>query len=111
MGIPSFLIPLLARHSKELEASRAAELTSTALGPFEIGEEPLMPILFQAGFLAIHDYQRAKGQTMGFSALRPPNREVTETFEVYVQRVKRAIVKQEARKPGLLVCEGTRFVL
>ena len=46
-GAPAFLIGLLKRHRDELEDIKEKELNVTALGSFEIGEEPLIPILFQ----------------------------------------------------------------
>ena len=86
MGAPSFLISLLAKHYEELEDFKDVEVTSIALGPFEIGEEPLIPILFQAGYLTIAQHHRVKknSQIIDFYTLRYPNLEVTEAFKKYM---------------------------
>lgn len=85
-GAPSFLISLLARHLDELEDFKEIELSAASLGSFEIGEEPLVPILFQAGYLTIRNYHRTfhNDKTIEYYTLAYPNYEVQESFKKYI---------------------------
>ncbi len=85
-GAPSFLISLLKKHYDELEDFKDVELTSTSLGPFEIGEEPLIPILFQSGYLTIANHRRLEqnSQIIDLYTLRYPNLEVADAFKKFM---------------------------
>ena len=85
-GAPSFLISLLKKHYEKLEDFKDVELTLISLGPFEIGEEPLIPILFQAGYLTIAHHRRVSenSQSIDLFTLRYPNLEVAEAFKKFM---------------------------
>ena len=82
----AFLISLLKKHYDKLEDFKDVELTSISLGPFEIGEEPLIPILFQAGYLTIAHHRRVNenSQIIDLYTLRYPNLEVAEAFKKFM---------------------------
>jgi predicted AAA-ATPase/PD-(D/E)XK nuclease superfamily protein len=79
-GAPSFLITLLKTQYYEMEDLKNVRLNSKALDVFEIGKVPLIPILFQAGYLTITAYHPAESTySLGF-----PNGEVRESFDWYI---------------------------
>jgi hypothetical protein len=79
-GTPTFLIHLLKIHSKDLQEITGIEIDRSSLGSFEIDKIPLVPLLFQAGYLTIADYNP---QTDIFT-LHYPNQEVAESFTKYL---------------------------
>jgi hypothetical protein len=79
-GTPSFLIELLKGQAGELENIENTELNSSYFGSFEIGSLPIIPILVQAGYLTITDYNPER-QTF---KLNYPNKEVGESFKSYL---------------------------
>jgi Predicted AAA-ATPase len=82
-GASAFLISLLKKHQGELEDYKDVELMSESFGAFEVGEEPLIPILFQAGYLTIaHHHENSEGTDL--YTLRYPNREVVEAFKKFI---------------------------
>ncbi len=85
-GASSFLISLIARHRDELEGFKEIELSAASIGSFEIGGEPLLPILFQAGYLTIRNYHRTlrDNKTIEYFTLAYPNYEVAESFKRYL---------------------------
>ena len=84
-GAPAFLISLLVKH-RSIEDCNDVEATSSILGPFEIGEQPFIPILFQAGYLSIANHNRLikDNQIIDRYTLRYPNLEVAEAFKTYM---------------------------
>ncbi len=85
-GAPAFLISLLKKHYDKLEDFKDVELMSISFGAFEIGEEPLIPILFQAGYLTIGHHRRVKenNKNIDLYTLRYPNLEVAEAFKKFM---------------------------
>ena len=85
-GTPSFLIELLKKYPAQLEDIKETRLSSTTLGPFDIGELPLIPILFQAGYLTICDHCQIKegSYSIDLYTLKYPNLEVAESFKRYL---------------------------
>ena len=86
-GAPAFLIGLLKKHHYQLEDISKVEFTADTLGPFEIGEEPLIPILFQAGYLTINEYHRTihNNEITEYYTLKYPNLEVEESVKKYLR--------------------------
>lgn len=75
-GTPTFLFELAKNQLDDLEDLRNIELTENSLGEFEINKIPLIPILFQTGYLTISAYNSStKKYTLSF-----PNEEVSESF-------------------------------
>ena len=85
-GTPTFLVELLKKHPAELEDIKEIKLSSSTLGPFDIGELPLIPILFQAGYLTISDHCQIKEgvHSIELYTLKYPNLEVAESFKKYL---------------------------
>ncbi|MBA3954227.1 ATP-binding protein [Candidatus Dependentiae bacterium] len=79
-GTPSFLIQLLKEQFVALKDLKELEVTRDTLGTFEIENIPLTPLLFQAGYLTISDYN---SDTKRFK-LNYPNYEVEESFKKYL---------------------------
>lgn len=75
-GTPSYLVDLLAQQNYTLENIENAELSRKSLGTFDIGNLPLITLLFQTGYLTIHDYN-SKDHTY---KLDYPNKEVRESL-------------------------------
>jgi len=79
-GTPGFLIELLKKQYDHIKKLEQYEVGETFLGTFEIGELPIVPILFQAGYLTIDTYNPiTKKYTLKF-----PNKEVLESFQEYI---------------------------
>jgi hypothetical protein len=79
-GTPSFLINLLKKQYEVLKDIPKVEISRSSLGTFEIENIPLIPLLFQTGYLTITDYDE---ETRRFS-LGYPNLEVEESFTKYL---------------------------
>jgi hypothetical protein len=79
-GTPSFLINLVRKQYKSLEDIPNAQVSRSSLGTFEIENIPLIPLLFQTGYLTITDYNE---NSQKFS-LNYPNLEVEESFTKYL---------------------------
>jgi len=79
-GTPGFLIELLKKQYDNIQKLEQYEVDESFLSTFEIGEVPIIPILFQAGYLTIDTYNEiAKTYTLKF-----PNGEVRDAFEKYI---------------------------
>jgi predicted AAA-ATPase/PD-(D/E)XK nuclease superfamily protein len=79
-GTPTFLIKLLQTQYYEIENISQIEFTENSLDVFDIGTLPLIPILFQAGYLTISGYDtKTKAYTLAH-----PNAEVREAFKWYI---------------------------
>jgi Predicted AAA-ATPase/PD-(D/E)XK nuclease superfamily len=79
-GTPSFLINLLRDQYKTLETITRVEVSMSSLGTFEVENIPLIPLLFQTGYLTIADYNQETGKF----TLDYPNFEVEESFVKYL---------------------------
>jgi predicted AAA-ATPase/PD-(D/E)XK nuclease superfamily protein len=79
-GTPSFLITLLKTQYYKLEDLKSTRLSAKALDVFEIGKVPLIPILFQAGYLTITAYNELEATY----SLDFPNSEIREAFDWYI---------------------------
>jgi hypothetical protein len=79
-GTPTFLISLLKSQYSSLEDIQDVELSSASLGTFDIENIPLIPLLFQAGYLTITDYDRETDKYR----LSYPNTEVQNSFTQYI---------------------------
>lgn len=79
-GTPSFLIELLKTQYHDLENIETSELSNSSLGTFDLGEVPLIPILFQSGYLTIIDYLKKEDKYI----LDYPNEEVRTSFKKYI---------------------------
>jgi hypothetical protein len=77
-GTPSFLVNLLKTQYISLASLCNAQISADDLGAFEIDNIPLVPLLFQAGYLTIHDYNSETGRFM----LGYPNYEVEESIQI-----------------------------
>jgi Predicted AAA-ATPase/PD-(D/E)XK nuclease superfamily len=79
-GTPSFLVNLIKKQLVSLEDIQEVEIAESSLGTFEIGNIPLVTLLFQAGYLTITHYNKQNGKyTLGY-----PNFEVEESFKKYL---------------------------
>jgi hypothetical protein len=79
-GTPYFLIELLKKQYREIEDIETAQLSSESLGSFEVEDIPLIPILFQTGYLTISHYNTETG----LYKLDYPNNEVRISFKKYI---------------------------
>jgi len=55
-GTPTFFIHLIKNQYNTIEAINQVEMDQDSLGNFELDNIPLVPLLFQAGYLTIADY-------------------------------------------------------
>ncbi len=80
-GTPTFLVTLMKKQFEAIEdIEDGGEISSTALGTFEIDNIPLIPLLFQTGYLTIKTYDPITDKfTLGY-----PNAEVSEAFRKYI---------------------------
>jgi hypothetical protein len=79
-GTPSFLMHLLKNQYSEMIDIRDVGLPAENLGSFEIENIPLIPILYQTGYLTIKEYDQKKN----LYKLDIPNREVEESLNKYL---------------------------
>ncbi len=75
-GTPSFLIHLLRQHYTYLEKINQTEIDQDSLGNFDLENIPLVPLLFQTGYLTIKDYDEKTGKLK----INFPDREVELSF-------------------------------
>lgn len=79
-GTPSFLIKLLKTQYLTLENLQTTELSPDNLGYFQITRIPLVPLLFQTGYLTIEHFDKeSETFNLGF-----PNFEVENSFKKYL---------------------------
>jgi hypothetical protein len=75
-GTPSFLVHLLKNQYASLKEATEFEISPSSLETFDIGNIPLVPLLFQTGYLTFTDYdQKTNKFKLGY-----PNFEVEEAF-------------------------------
>jgi len=79
-GTPGFLIELLKSHYGAMEDIKGHTVSDQFLGSFELGMLPLVPILYQAGYLTIDIYSK---ETKEYT-LKYPNEEVSLSFKKYI---------------------------
>jgi hypothetical protein len=79
-GTPTFLINMLRSQYSELEDIRELEIDTDSLGAFDIEQIPLIPLLFQAGYLTFSSYN---DETKKFK-LNYPNFEVAASFKRFL---------------------------
>jgi len=79
-GTPSFLIGMIKNQFESLETIETIELSEASLGTFEIDNIPIITILFQTGYLTIHNYDvNSRKYKLSY-----PNFEVRESFKKYL---------------------------
>jgi len=79
-GTPSFLVHLLKTQYTALEDIQDVELSADSLGTFDIEHIPLIPLLFQTGYLSITNYDKETNKyKLGY-----PNTEVSLSFQKYL---------------------------
>ena len=75
-GTPSFLIKLLKAQLDQFQESKEYTYDLDALGGFELDGLPIIPVLYQSGYLTITDYNpRIRQYKLGY-----PNFEIGESF-------------------------------
>ena len=79
-GTPTFLIHLIKKQYPELDVLPIAALKPEHLETFELNNIPLIPLLFQTGYLTISEYDHKKNRI----TLDYPNHEVKESFTEYI---------------------------
>lgn len=79
-GTPTFLMHLIKKQYIDLEHISTASLKADTLDTFEINNIPLIPLLFQTGYLTIDDYNTKNNKV----TLRYPNHEVEESFTKHI---------------------------
>ena len=79
-GTPAFLIELLKQQYEYLDNIEDIEWSSEGLGSFDIDELNLVTVLFQTGYLTIHDYNPHTRKYL----LDYPNMETRESFKKYI---------------------------
>lgn len=82
-GTPSFLINLIKNQYYSLEELKHIEVSQQGLGAFELNAIPLVPLLFQTGYLTIKNYNNVTDKFI----LGYPNFEVEESFTKYLVSV------------------------
>jgi len=79
-GTPTFLIHYINTQYEELPRVSSQELTPDDLGTFALDDIPLVPLLFQAGYLTIVDYNGVDDSfRLGF-----PNYELELSFKKFL---------------------------
>lgn len=79
-GTPSFLMNLIKTQFPWLREIEEFELSGENLGKFDINDIPLIPVLFQTGYLTIKSYNHETGKYK----LDYPNEEVRRSFKEYL---------------------------
>jgi hypothetical protein len=79
-GTPSFLIDLLKKQYSSLEEVTEFEISPSSLGTFDLEHIPLIPLLFQTGYITISDYNQQTNKLK----LDYPNFEVEESLKKYI---------------------------
>ena len=79
-GTPTFLMHLIRKQYVDLAKIPTAEIKSDHLETFELTDVPLIPLLFQTGYLTIADYNTKNNKI----TLSYPNYEVEESFTQFI---------------------------
>jgi len=79
-GTPTFLVHLIEKQYGSIELINQAKIDQDSLGNFEINNIPLIPLLFQTGYLTISNYDKETGNF----ALNFPNFEVELSFTKFL---------------------------
>ncbi len=81
-----YIYSLLKQHYQYLETISQTEIHPESLGNFDLEDIPLIPLLFQTGYLTIADEEATGKFKLGF-----PNREVELSFTRFlVKRQKKS---------------------
>ncbi|MBA3751585.1 AAA family ATPase [Candidatus Dependentiae bacterium] len=79
-GTPSFLIKIMTQQNCTLTDIEQFQFTTKSLGSFALDQLPLIPLLFQTGYLTINTYTpETDSYTLVF-----PNFEVKESFTLHL---------------------------
>jgi predicted AAA-ATPase/PD-(D/E)XK nuclease superfamily protein len=79
-GTPTFLITMVQAQYQNLEEIKELEIDADSLGTFNIESIPLVPLLFQAGYLTFSSYNEGtKKFKLGY-----PNQEVALSFKRFL---------------------------
>lgn len=81
-GTPTFLVEILKKECTQFDPENL-ETTEDALGIFNVGNIPLIPLMFQAGYLTIVGYD----PDTEIYKLNYPNLEVKKSFQKYLLEV------------------------
>lgn len=81
-GTPTFLVEILKKECIQFDPENL-ETTEDALGIFNVGNIPLIPLMFQAGYLTIAGYD----PDTEIYKLNYPNLEVQKSFQKYLLEV------------------------
>jgi Predicted AAA-ATPase/PD-(D/E)XK nuclease superfamily len=81
-GTPTFLVEILKKECVQFDPEKL-ETTENALGIFNVGNIPLIPLMFQSGYLTIVDYD----PEIEIYKLDYPNLEVKKSFQKYLLEV------------------------
>jgi len=79
-GTPTFLVNLLRSQYQGLEEIKDVEIGADNLGSFDIENIPLVPLLFQTGYLTLAHYNEATKKYK----LSYPNFEIEESFKKFL---------------------------
>jgi len=82
-GTPSFLVALLKKRYQNIENVIGKTLSIDDLGPFDINNIPIIPILYQAGYLTIRNVFRDADERLMLT-IDYPNAEVKESLSKYL---------------------------
>ena len=86
-GTPSFIIDLMKNQYEDIIDLEEIELKASSIGPFEMDDLPVIPLLFQAGYLTIAHHRRlqiSEDQWEDLYTLKFPNLEVSQAFKKYL---------------------------
>lgn len=79
-GTPTFLINILRKQPVSIGDLTTGNMSASGLSSFDITSIPLVPLLFQTGYITIKAYEAFNDRyRLGF-----PNREVEESFEKFL---------------------------
>ncbi len=101
-GTPTFLVHLIKKQYDSLEAIDTIQIDRDSLGNFEIEDIPLIPLLFQTGYLTISDYN----EKTDLVTLHFPNQEVTESFTKFLVSILAETTTSTVKKLSIQLVEA-----
>lgn len=101
-GTPTFLIHLLNQQYDSLEEMSNIQIDRDSLDSFELDKIPLVPLLFQTGYLTISDYN----EKTNIITLHLPNQEVTESFTKFLVSILAQTTTSTVKKLSLQLIEA-----
>lgn len=81
-GTPAFLINLIKQRNYDVQDLQTLEVTELDFSTYELEDLAIIPLLFQSGYLTIHDFHQ-DGED-GIYKLGYPNYEVEQAFTLYL---------------------------